>query len=200
MTLASSVAETEGNRISGAPAYWLFVPGIAASVFFLFKAVPSRTNGYRTGAGLVLLMLVLGFVGPIARALGHRVAASVYGFVVLCCYWTVTFFILFALASATPLAILYFWFFTLPPVVTSVAATISFANRVSSRWAISGVVVGFVCGVLVASIVIGTKRSFSTSAMDTRVRACQVSWEHRLTSENCWETRSLTRTDSHANL
>ena len=76
--------------------------------------------------------------------------ASVCAFVVLCSYWTLTFFLLFALASATPLAILYFWFWTLPPVIVSVAATISFAKRVGSQWALSSVGVGLVCGVFVA--------------------------------------------------
>jgi hypothetical protein len=168
MTLASSgsVAHTEGNRISGAPAYGLFMPGVAASVFFLLKAIPRHTNTYKVEVGLALLLLVLGFVGLSDRALGHRVTASVCAFVVLCSYWTLTFFLLFAFASATPAAILYFWFWTLPPVIISVAATISFANRVGSRWALSSVGVGLVCGVFVAGMAIGTKsRTLSSESV-----------------------------------
>jgi hypothetical protein len=166
MTPASggSIAETEGNRISGTPAYWLFMPGVAASVFFLFKAVPRRTNAYRIEVGLALLMLSLGFVGPICRALGHRVTASVCAYFVLCSYWTLTFLLLFALFFATSVAILYFWFWTLPPVLISVAATISFANRIGSQWALSSVVVGLVCGMIVAGIAIETKSSIHRTA------------------------------------
>ncbi len=165
MTPASRgrIAETEGDRISRMPTYWLFMPGVAASLFFLFKAVPRRTNAYKIEVGLALLMLVLGFVGPSCRAPGHRVAASVCAFVVLCSYWTLTFSLLFAFANATPAAILYFWFWTLPPVIISVAATISFANRVGSQWALSSVGVGLVCGMFVAGMAIGTKSSLSTS-------------------------------------
>ncbi len=170
MTPASggSIAQTVSNRIPGTPAYWLFMPGVAASVFFLFKAVPRRTNAYKIEMVFALLLLVLGFVGPSCRALGHRVTASVCAFVALCSYWTLTFFLLFAFASATPAAILYFWFWTLPPVIISVAATISFANRVGSRWALGSVGVGFVCGMLVAGIAVGTKSSVRHAEMSCR--------------------------------
>jgi hypothetical protein len=163
-----SIAETVSNRISGAPAYWLFMPAVSASLFFLFKAIPRHTSAYKIEVGLALLMLVLGFVGLSYRALGHRVTAAVCAFVVLCSYWTLTFFLLFAFASATPAAILYFWFWTLPPVIISVAATISFANGVGSRWALGSVGVGFVCGMLVADIAVGTKSSVRHAEISCR--------------------------------
>lgn len=151
------IPESERKRVPAMPAYWLFMPGIAAALFFLFNASPRRANVYRIEVGVALLILLLGFGGASFRALGNRVSASVCAFVVLCSYWALSFFLLLAFAKATPAAIVYFWFWTLPPLLVAVAASISFARRVSYQWAVSSVVVGFVCSTIALGITIGSK-------------------------------------------
>ena len=79
-TNSVTVRNPEGSPRSGMPAYWIFLPLLAASGYILFLG---GMFANKWAMGLPLLVFVLGLIGPICRAIGKKRVAAVCAVVVV---------------------------------------------------------------------------------------------------------------------
>jgi hypothetical protein len=146
MSESSPITESRHSRPPQPPAYWVFLPALAASAYVLWVANPRGND--RAAFQLALLVSVLALAGPLLRVLRQRVLASVCALLVVSSYWAVPFWFLFLYSL---LALVFFWTFLLPLLAFAVAATISLARKPGSTWAIGTISVGFLCALMTAA-------------------------------------------------
>jgi hypothetical protein len=136
------------------PAYWIFLPLVLASLWYLQLTIPLVKAASWWTVGVPILALVAGLVGPICRALGLGRAALICAVLILGFYWTLSFYLMigFTMAGKGPLGLIYFWYFFFPPLIVAIATTISFAWTAGLDWALGCVGVGLACGIVAIAL------------------------------------------------
>jgi hypothetical protein len=163
---SAGVQESREGRPPQPPAYWVFLPGLVVSAYFLAASayalwvrIPRANN--RAVLELALLVFVPGLTGLLARAFRQAVLASFCAVVVIGSYWAFCFFLLFVYSV---FALLFLWHLFLPPLGFAIAATISLVRSRGGQWALSTVFVGFLCGMIGAAAVQASKNAQSNWA------------------------------------
>lgn len=93
------------------PAYWIFLPLVLASLWYLHVTIPLAKAASWWTVGVPILVLIAGLTGPICRALGLRRAALICAVLILGFYWTLSFYLMIGITTAGPLGLIYFWYF-----------------------------------------------------------------------------------------
>lgn len=132
----------------GQPAYWIFLPLILASLWYLYLTLALVEGAPWWTVGVSILVLIAGLAGPICRALGFGRAALICAVLIVGFYWTLSFYLIIGLtmAGGSPLKLIYFWYFSFPPLIAAIATTISLARTAGTDWALACVGVGLTCG------------------------------------------------------
>jgi hypothetical protein len=144
------------ERPSSRPAYWIFLPLVLASLWYLQITIPLAKAASWWTVAVPILALIAGLTGPICRALGLRCAALICAVLVLGLYWTLSFYLI-GLTTAGPLGLIYFWYFFFPPLIVAIATTISFARTAGPGWAFGCVGVGLACGIVAIALAAASK-------------------------------------------
>ena len=136
------------------PAYWIFLPLVLASLWYLQLNIPLVKAASWWTPGVPILALVAGLVGPICRALGLGRAALICALPILGFYWTLSFYLMigFTVAGKGPLGLIYFWYFFFPPLIVAIATTTSFAWTAGPDWALGCVGVGLACSIVAIAL------------------------------------------------
>ena len=140
----------EQQRAPG-PNYWIFLPGLGVAVGAFLLSFGSERQPLLLLWVSAALVPTLG--GVTLKSIGQHSAASVCAVVVLACYWTPVFLLLFTLIAKPALGFVmavYGGFIAIPITALALAATASFSKTMGRRWAGAAVIAGTLPAIAVA--------------------------------------------------
>jgi len=162
---SSKTGELQSKTRPNTPAYWIFLLWLALPVYLSWDwEVIANRFGRGPMMGLLFLVFVPCVVGPLYRAMGQNKAAAVCAGIVVGCYWTVIFFLVFVNAGESSGELLgrllIGWTYQfLPAVFVALATTVSMNKRLGPSWGLGTVGIGFLCGAIGAGAVVASKEA-----------------------------------------
>jgi hypothetical protein len=147
------------------PAYWIFIPALAFSGFFVASWLaflnhhsPQKSGDYWAGASCMIVFLTA-LAGPFCRALGRHRAASIIAAITLALYWAIGASFFCGSTARSVVGLLYFWPLTLLALVIIIPATISSSRRLNPGWTFASSGIGAFCGVIVMLTMLSAKEA-----------------------------------------